>query len=285
VSDVETTTRQRDNSSFRDLSDILKLWSGLGRAAREGDYSCTWAGALRIVNAAEPWFKVCREELKGLLIQSDTRLAPLGEPLLLDFGVHRWLRREREESYSDWLAWIIDQLPSADHVFQLLGITCPAEYQNCSASTCREKLILDNKRKLDLVVALDKKPRIVVEIKKNAAEDESTKLKDYRKWAIDNDVPYLILLGTATESTDDLAGFQIRQWDEVCVVLRKCSGEIREKQGKKGLLVAAMALAFVGAVEQNLLRFSAPTKGLFSRDWPRIAEHIRRSVTTQGEQS
>jgi hypothetical protein len=262
--------------------DVLKLWSGLGRAVQENENSCTWAGALRMINAAEPWFKACREELEDLLKQSEAGLAPLGEPLLIDLGVHRWLRKGREESYSDWLAWIIHQLPSTKTVFQLLRIACPAEYEGCSASACREKWILNNKRKLDVVISLDGKPLFIVEIKKRMAQDENRKLRDYRKWADENDVPYRILLGKEGEQSDACCGFAIRRWDDLCVALRRFSGEIRER---KGVLVGAMTLAFVGAVEQNLLGFSAPAEGTFSRDWPRIASHIKRSLIERGEQS
>jgi hypothetical protein len=191
------------------------------------------------------------------------------------------VEKPSKELYSDWLAWIIQQLPSARVVFQVLGIKSPAEYGDCCVSACREKSILDNSRKLDVVVSLDGKPLVVVEIKKKAAEDESGKLRDYRKWADGNSVPYMILLGIEGESSDDDCGFEIRQWADVCVELRKCSGEICEK---KGVLAAAMVLAFVGAVEQNLLGFSAPMADSFSRNWPEITKHVRRSLIDQGEQ-
>lgn len=61
---------------------------------------------------------------KSLLEESYRRRCPLGESLLLDFGAHRWLRGDREEIYSDWLALIIDGLMmrNPEVVLSLFGI-------------------------------------------------------------------------------------------------------------------------------------------------------------------
>jgi len=42
--------------------------------------------------------------------------------------MHRWLADDREESYSDWLAWVIEQIKMPELVFRVFGVfdvQCP----------------------------------------------------------------------------------------------------------------------------------------------------------------
>jgi hypothetical protein len=215
----------------------------------------------------------------------------LAEPLRTDLGAHRWLTAKREEAYSDWLQWVLTQMATSK-MFEVLPAFCPNEYANCKDwFVDREVPILDGKRKLDLVVyaGLAKKPVIVVEIKKGDPIDEEQKLKDYGDWAEHENVPRSnrillgsgILLGTEEEAAAACSGFMRRGWEDVCIAIRKIAREMCFKDRHR-VIVGAMMLAFVGAVEQNLLSIAAPSNKAqakpFSRDWPRIAKHLRRSL-------
>lgn len=244
-----------------------------------------WSAVNKIIRTAKPWFEEQRKALDGILRESNDRLSPLCDPLTVDLGSHRWLREERETAYSDWLAWVIQQLPSTESLFFLFDIL-PTENLSRTAEigTDREVPIQTRSGKtryLDVLVSCSKKPQLVIEIKKRNAEDEEQKLEDYCEWADNHDVLHRILLGTGAGGEDRFCGFALRRWDDLCIRLRKLTGQIHKK---RGILVAAMVLAFVGAVEQNLLGFSAPgasTEGAFSRDWPMMADHIRRFLGTE----
>jgi hypothetical protein len=60
-----------------------------------------------LVQSAKALDDEAQEHLRKALDNSNAALAPLGEPLRLNLGKHRWLSADREESYSDWLAWIL----------------------------------------------------------------------------------------------------------------------------------------------------------------------------------
>ena len=51
----------------------------------------------------------------------DERFAPIGDPFKLDFGLNCWLAAEREEAYSDWIAWILQELGRRRTELLLLG--------------------------------------------------------------------------------------------------------------------------------------------------------------------
>lgn len=243
-----------------------------------------WGAAQQIVNAARLYFEDERNKLRRLLEQSGKQLSPLDEPLRVDFGAHRWLRGKREEAYSDWLEWILKQLRQTE-VFKLFGLPSPVAADEI-LSIKREFPILTEakiRRRIDMVVFVRDKPQIVVEIKKAEADDETQKLGDYIAWARSNGVPdgYSLLLGTEKETEEDLCGFTPRRWEDLCIHLREMAVEMGQR---KQILTGAMTLAFVGAVEQNLLRFPTcaeqtdENQDAFSHDWPVVTRHIRRSL-------
>jgi hypothetical protein len=85
----------------------------------------TWDAAQRLINAARPKLEQDAKLLKELLDQSRKLLDPLEDPFDLDFDLHRWLAIDREEAYSDWLAWVVRQAKTAERVFTLFGRELP----------------------------------------------------------------------------------------------------------------------------------------------------------------
>ena len=57
-----------------------------------------WAPVQRMIEAARERWLWESERLRDLLKQSNVALAPLEDPLLTDFGTHRWLSEAREEA-------------------------------------------------------------------------------------------------------------------------------------------------------------------------------------------
>src|SRR5664279_1968883 len=91
---------------------ILAKWAYYSSQMRHsgGRRASSWESARRMIDALKNRAEPEAARLRRYLRQSNEILRPLGEPLLIDFGLHRWLKEEREEAYSDWLAWIVGQL-------------------------------------------------------------------------------------------------------------------------------------------------------------------------------
>ena len=103
------------------------------------------------------------------------------------------------------------------------------------------------------------KALIVVEVKMTDAEDADTcKQGGYTQWIKKQPEPkehtHSILL-VVEAAKEDYHGFTPRRWASLCVALRRIAQTLcREPQRA---VLAAMILAFVGAVEQNVLSFSS----------------------------
>ena len=260
----------------------------MARAARQ-QWKGDWTPVQRIIQAAQESLCLESERLRGLLQRSNALLTPLADPLLTDFGTHRQLAQAREEVYSDWLMWIVERLKSPEYVFRLFGIDDPDGIALCQ-QTClaveREVSVSqghDNQSgRLDLVVCYAEKALIVVEVKMtNAEEADTVKQRGYRQWIRNEREPRKPAILLVTEAAkEEYHGFVPRRWDSLCVELRRIARTFcREPQR---VVLAAMLLAFVGAVEQNVLSFPAPLirhiyKGQDVKVPSEIGDHIATS--------
>jgi len=198
-----------------------------------------------------------------LLKESNTKLHPLDDPLLVDLGTHRWLEGSREEAYSDWLAWVLEQVGSGGDIQRLLGIEEERPVASPQAQVIRERPLEEGHEghtgRIDILVECGSDLVIAIEVKICAAEEADTEKQEGYRRALRKRYPGRsvapILLVTDAEK-DQCHGFEVRHWREVCLELRRAIGRIRESHG---LTAAAMVLAFAGAVEQNLLGF--PSRG------------------------
>ncbi len=222
-----------------------------------------------------------RLRLQQLLDRSHDALRPLDDPLQVDFGLHRWLSEDREESYSDWLHWILAQLKNPELVFEVLGIDQPATVSRCSGlpfSVTREEVIQQGR--LDLVVRYGTEALVLIEVKVSSAEDSDTeKNEGYSLWLRQQcyNFRHSILICTDAQQPD-YRGFVPVRWAEVCVNLRRMIPKLLVR-GRA--VLSAMILAFVGAIEQNLLAF--PHLGSEQRpaallQMPRIVAYLERSL-------
>jgi len=157
---------------------ILRRWGSLGHILR---VSAKWAPMQALIEAVERYSQAHREELRRVLQQSDASLQPLSDPLTPNLGLNRWLAVEREESYSDWLAWVIQQL-TTDQVLAVFGIS-----RDSQAFDSRAKPVVGRERpiaggRLDIKVTVGEDILLVIEVKKTSEQQAYTdKQKGYSK--------------------------------------------------------------------------------------------------------
>jgi hypothetical protein len=168
-----------------EAADALRMWASLLNPA-----PASWEPLADMVRVAEAEALKLESRLNELVDTSDATLRrrSLCEPLRADLGLNRWLKKEREEAYSDWLAWIFEELQqrpgSAADVLEVLGITEPEIVANSPSPNfeiAREYYIPDGR--LDLLLTLDKSVMVIIEVKKYSAETADTaKQAGYYKW-------------------------------------------------------------------------------------------------------
>lgn len=265
----------------------IRRWADLWQERRtlHGASERAWEPVDQVVQAARRVWDAQASRVRALIEESNQRHRPLRDPLLIGLGLHRWLSTEREEAYSDWLEWIIKQLPGPD-VLGLFGIDVPVGAARAAGtfSTKREEWVkLDHwssYKKLDLVIRYAASVLIVVEVKVTDAEQADTaKQREYAEWAKGQRIDHtrLVLLANAG-AKPDYEDFRLVTWQHLCVKLRRVLPELI-RSAKMDIVQAALTLAFVGAVEQNLLGFPG-REALFGSD-PAVGlvvEHLKKAL-------
>lgn len=245
---------------------LLRVWTKWGGWFRQiRRRRLDWEPISRLIKGAREVLILEARWLKNLLDESKQQLDPLDDPLLVDLGLHRWLESDREEAYSDWLKWVVEQIKEPESVFELLDLELEDTTGWCNVTLLVERELTvpkghpGHKGRLDLVIRIGSKALIVIEVKKAGADEADTaKHTGYQQWL--GEQPELqkhsvLLATTATKATYD--GFQFRSWSGLCIRLRQMVGKRSLLRARTPLVACALILAFVGAVEQNLLKFSA----------------------------
>jgi hypothetical protein len=202
----------------------------------------------------------------------------LGDPIsALDFSGHKWLGEQREEAWSNWLAWLLSTMQPSDmqpsKIWTAFGVSDEDARERVKVR--REETVPEghpgHEGRLDIVVRFGDVALLVIEVKLVEAEEaDSAKQRGYSLWVADQLQPHkhkVMLVRDAAEQ--DCGGFPPLRWDDLCIALRSIAvRHIRDKR----TLMAAVILAFVGAVEQNLLglRRQLPFSNV------RLAEHLEK---------
>jgi hypothetical protein len=249
------------------------------------DWHVDYSAMGRIVEAFQALVKSEQVHLADLLKTCDRQLAPFSDPFRLSISSHRWLdlQREREESYSDWLAWLLERMDSAEQVLRifdlentefgtLVGKQKPTIYREVQ---CR--VSGGEQRRLDIVIQFGDAGILLVEVKVREIEvaGGAENLPIYCSWLEeqqpDSKRRYTILL--VPSPIESPSGWEVRSWDDISLNLRLqaavCVDTIRRssvladnpvvhpQEGHEhqpsSALFAAMLLCFAGAVEQNVL--------------------------------
>src|SRR5579859_2820346 len=118
-------TFMKTTSRFQqpDYPALLRTWAALKPTGeRPMAIRSSWSAANRLVAAAREKLRCEAERLERLLQASRQKLRPLQDPFDLDLGLHRWLAADREEAYSDWLQWVIQQIRTPSKILDLFGL-------------------------------------------------------------------------------------------------------------------------------------------------------------------
>jgi hypothetical protein len=267
-------------------TDLLRRWAALAPAPRP---PVDWTPAQRLIEAVGPKLQFEAKRLSILMKQSREKLKPLDDPFDLDMGLHHWLDDEREGAYSDWLEWIVRQAKTAERIFRLFGLESPPDdlRDGGDAAIKREFCVphghVDHAGRLDLVIRFGGHTIIIVEVKVGGAESADTaKQQGYSRWLAKQKFSnrHSIFLAVSAEG-ETYHGFTFFSWANVCVEMRRLATEIAN-EGR--ISAAALVLAYVGAVEQNLLGFSFDSVQRICRGRARyfnpwVVEHMERFVT------
>lgn len=195
-------------------------------------------------------------------MKSGEQLAPLGDPLALNVGEHRWLSEDREESYSDWLAWILQGMKNGEEVLPLFGLDDATVSGRLGAvqKVVREMTIADGRA--DILVRFEH-GLLLIEVKIQVPGRGLFKtLRKYADWVRNQPVDQKLMILLAHETLpedmgeDDLIErikpFEFADWRTFCMRLRRHANRIK----RQDLMRSAALLIFSGAVEQNLLGLS-----------------------------
>jgi hypothetical protein len=245
---------------------LLRAWAGIGvgLAAVQSGRKASWDAMQRLIDAARPKLVAEAKRLQELMTASRELLAPLEDPFDLDMGLHRWLAVEREEAYSDWLEWVVQQASGPDQIFKLFDLEPPppglltSDKPKVQREYCIPYGHIDQEGRLDLVIRCDDQALIVVEVKKGDAEEsDTTKHTGYRRWLEQQPCPkeqkHSLFLAVSAEE-EAYEDFVFLSWETACINMRRFAITLRNEHR---VTTAALVLAFVAAVEQNLLGFSA----------------------------
>jgi hypothetical protein len=221
-----------------------------------------------LIEAAIPYLSERHRSYEIALDKSNSRLAPLSDPLEMDLGIHRWLCGQREERYTDWLHWVFEQIEEPSALLRVLGIA-PIKMQlpthGARSAKCEvrvEKGYEDHEGRLDLLITFPKDLLIVLEVKvsgggvvdKHIGYVKSIDGEDSKYSTYPPEGRKFVFLTPDPE--DDPNKFLLEErfskllWRDLCLNLRRYVAK-RVKSGN--LTSLAMILSFVGAAEQNLL--------------------------------
>jgi hypothetical protein len=243
-------------------SQIISTWAKLGVRLRTEKHEkvISWEAVDRLISSARQKFATERVRFRELINESNRRLKPLEDPLLTDFGVHRWLSNKREEAWSDWLEWLLCQF-DAVMVFELFGLEPPDVFKKNPSilfRTQREFVIPQGHEgrggRLDIVIRFGSLALIVIEVKVTGADNADTaKHKGYCNWIDRQPEPIKHPVLLAIQGEQQLYDrFTLIHWSDICHRIR---ARLQILMTEKGFVTAALASGFVGAVEQKLLGF------------------------------
>lgn len=230
--------------------EVLKKWAFVAKPVVEAE--ADWTPTKRITAIGIQLIGEEAKKTKELVEQSKKNFNQLGEPLDADFGLHRWLRTAREEAYSAWLAWALEQFDNASDIHKIFSMK-PPQHEYVGTIKCKlEEWVEEGHSghggRVDILVTIDGKQAIVLEVKIGDADEADTgKQTGYAK-SFKAATKFLV----ATSGTEHKykGGFELKTWSNICVQLRRLVPGAKISPMKK-----ALTLAFVGAVELNILGF------------------------------
>jgi hypothetical protein len=234
--------------------EMLKLWASLSvpRLHPLND----WSAVNRTIAASRLLISGDIRELEVALAVSNRFLSPLEDPFCADFGLHRWLAGDREESYSDWLQYVVLQLGRPDLVYRLFHLKPPPGIERSAPKLSAREFPMDTEdpgrsRRLDLIIVYPGAAPLVIEVKITTAETADTYKQEEYSSLVSAEYGNCdkVLLVTGAASASSHGDFRVQLWLDLAKELRRIVPGLCTSQR---VVVAAMLLAFAGAIEQNL---------------------------------
>lgn len=230
---------------------------------REAEAPVDWVAVGHFASSVEPCLKEIHQEVRRLVANQEAQLG-LGvgtDPFRVDYGMHRWLQNECEPAYSDWLQWLVEALVSRDWVFRLLGIPNDSHRMRLAApkvsAVNRETPVWQQSDGaligfLDLDIWFGDNARIVVECK--TFDQSFEKQGRYRESLDSSEVETdFVLLTNDHPDTEMVFGFTSRNWESFCLEARRLVPSVAQDAG---VVIPSLMLAFIGAIEQNILELN-----------------------------
>ncbi len=138
------------------------------------------------IEALRTWEQLTQRlqtNVEDAIAASNEELSPLSDPLKLNLGEHRWLSDDREESYSDWLVWILQGMSGADEILTLFGVGDDCARRELGKGSVRRELPSEWGR-TDVVVRFGDRGLFIIEVKIGpTGKDFPDQLKRYEEWA------------------------------------------------------------------------------------------------------
>lgn len=237
--------------------EALQTWEKLTRQLQRDvplqDLPRKYGAFIETLRAWEQLTQRLQANLENAIAASNAELSPLSDPLKLNLGEHRWLSDDREESYSDWLAWILQGMSGADEILPLFGLGDDCARREPGKGSIRRELPSEWGR-TDVVVRFGDRGLFIIEVKVGpTGKDLFDQLKRYEEWACNQGVAQKLfaLLGTV-KPAHDIGSFVFTDWRTLCRRLRRYANAVKGSD----LLRAAAILIFCGAVEENVAELS-----------------------------
>jgi hypothetical protein len=205
----------------------------------------------RMVDAAKRDAKAAAQRLDALFAKTDALYPRVGDPLPVKLGLdsNRWLAAEHENSYSDWLAWILGRQNSPSLVLSLFSVSHNPEAEGaCSI----EREVVTPYGRLDFLLSIPTLGVLCVEVK-TESDPGKDQLERYSNWLAGQRAQLGLVLLAINQPEDDPSAekYSFCSWKHISLTLRTwASAWLRDPSR---LYDAVMTLAFCGAIERNLL--------------------------------
>jgi len=219
-----------------------------------------WQSIMRLSDKAEEAIKPHISELKKLEVLWAKRLAPVcGHQVNINWSKFRPLRLSREEDWSDWLAWLLENSQTGVFAYSLFADRMKRPIELFVLPNVEREVSLEGRR-ADVVVEWQSNCMSHVEVKiwdENFDKTFETSQR-LRSTAPDREWTDFILIPNQSQaawneiaqehSEGDMCQVSIILWDDVARALRRCLWE-----GRESAFWRAWAWAFCRVIEHEVL--------------------------------
>lgn len=229
---------------------VMATWAKLADRPRTANTPVSLEALHRMLNALGHDETTAAHRLGQLLEETKALYPGIGDPLgpSLDLGSHRWLSRANENSYSDWLAWIIERQDHPSLILPLFGMSLP-QTRNGRWTVEREVITPDGR--LDLLLRNPQIGALCVEVKTESDPGEG-QLERYLSWvAVQQSQLGLVLLAIQEPESPRPEKCRFCSWKDISLRLRSWATAWLSDPNR--IYDAVLTLAFCGAIETNLL--------------------------------